>query len=226
MLVFLNPEDDTSVYKIPNLYKFINGDSQMSFDASLSEKSMIAKWLHNRKNKAIFHQCFNIITRLSRSEIDLSNFPIARVEGIKSIQATLNFPNHILKYEGPTIKQERVKPFTNQTPLNSFDWTYITRAHERLWKIGIGTAAPAETWGPKNWGETKNKEVKLADISHLSENEKSVARCLSEEIMTKRVRRLLSYNEIHDPAAVREYFSFMRWHLNKSNFYSLWRSSC
>jgi len=82
------------------------------------------------------------------------------------------------RYQGSSYLQYRVEVFDNYTPLDSFNWDAIIEIQHQLWRIGVGLGCFAEVWGPKNWSRTKNGDVRLADLSCLTQNKNCVSRLL------------------------------------------------
>ena len=91
-----------------------------------------------------------------------------------------------------------------------------------LWKYGIGIGAPAETWGPKNWGKTNSNAIKLVDTSHLTDNFNLVSEMIDTDIMEYRKRKLLSMNTKNNLSDIEEYFKFMKSSLNLKNLNCQW----
>jgi len=222
-LVFKNEGDTEHVYKIPFIRKSFSGNKNCLDAIGESKKSFFWRFKKDRLNKKRFSQSFHILSRLSNQGSDDERY-FAPIDLLDEENVLLNFEGSCLSYSGPLIKQQKVFFFNNETSLDSFNWEHVAETHMNLWKKGVGLTAPAEAWGPKNWGMTRTKKVRLVDTSHLSEDVYEIAQYLTDEIKLRRMNRLMDFKKIHNPQNVRAYFDFLSKYLNEDNLRKLWKT--
>ena len=211
------------VYKIPLSKKSDN--LSVSFPVTpRAFHHFLIRQRHYRSNKIRFAESVKILKYLEKNSKNGLNefFPCTKVFSIEKLQYDYKGKNKT--YTGEIIQQEYVEIFFNNTiPLNSFDWTVIPTIQKELWRYGVGICAPADTWGPKNWGKTFDNCIKLVDTSHLTEQFQLVSQMLDPKIMEFRKAKLLSFEGIHDPILTKEYFEYIGSHLDRKNLYQNWR---
>ena len=209
------------VYKVSLSRNFDNNPISISLNPKYIYKYLLEESRY-RKNLIRFNNSIKILNRLEKlSEKKLDKFfPNSTIILANKFQLIIDSKTYY--YSGQIIKQEFVNQFfDNTTILKSFDWTQMLNVQLELWKYGIGIGAPAETWGPKNWGKTNNA-IKLVDTSHLTDNFNLVSEMIDTDIMEYRKRKLLSMNTKNNLNDIEEYFKFMKSSLNLKNLNRQW----
>ncbi len=210
------------VYKVPLSRTFDNRSTSINLNPKFIYKYLLEESRY-RKNLIRFNRSIKILNRLENlSEKKLNQFfPNSTIISAKKFP--LIFDSKKYHYSGPIIKQEFVNQFfDNTTMLKSFDWTQMLNVQLELWKYGVGIGAPAETWGPKNWGKTNINAIKLVDTSHLTDNFNLVCEMIDTDTMEYRKRKLLSINKNNNLNDIEEYFKFMKSSLNLKNLNRQW----
>lgn len=210
------------VYKVSLSRNFDNNPISISLNPKYIYKYLLEESRY-RKNLIRFNNSIKILNRLEKlSEKKLDKFfPNSTIILANKFQLIIDSKTYY--YSGQIIKQEFVNQFfDNTTILKSFDWTQMLNVQLELWKYGIGIGAPAETWGPKNWGKTNSNAIKLVDTSHLTDNFNLVSEMIDTDIMEYRKRKLLSMNTKNNLNDIEEYFKFMKSSLNLKNLNRQW----
>jgi len=210
------------LYKVSLSRNFDNNPISISLNPKYIYKYLLEESRY-RKNLIRFNNSIKILNRLEKlSEKKLDKFfPNSTI--ILANKFELIIDSKTYYYSGQIIKQEFVNQFfDNTTILKSFDWTQMLNVQLELWKYGIGIGAPAETWGPKNWGKTNSNAIKLVDTSHLTDNFNLVSEMIDTDIMEYRKRKLLSMNTKNNLNDIEEYFKFMKSSLNLKNLNRQW----
>ena len=215
----------THVFKVPLTKRY----DQNAIPYSWRPRRIYRRYLRMqryRQNVLRFETVITILKKLEkitdhRLEIFFPSTEIFRVNGMEHIVGESR-----LRYSGPLIKQEFVENFFgNNVCLDSFDWEDIPRVQIELWKFGVGIGAPADTWGPKNWGLTKSGSVRLVDTSHISEDFDCIMNLVGDDTMWSRRMQLFSQNNVSPPRLIERYFEFIRQHINRDNLVKHWRSN-
>lgn len=210
------------VYKVSLSRNFDNNPISISLNPKYIYKCLLEESRY-RKNLIRFNNSIKILNRLEKlSEKNLDKFfPNSTIILANKFQLIIDSKTYY--YSGQIIKQEFVNQFfDNTTILKNFDWAQMLNVQLELWKYGVGIGAPAETWGPKNWGKTNSNAIKLVDTSHLTDNFNLVSEMIDTDIMEYRKRKLLSMNTKNNLNDIEEYFKFMKSSLNLKNLNRQW----
>lgn len=210
------------VYKIPLSRKYDNNTNSISLNPKDIYKYFREEWRY-QKNTIRFNNSIRILDRLEKiSKNGLEEFfPETTIISVNRNEHIVGDKKYY--YSGNMIKQELIDDFFDNTvSLQSFNWKEILNIEVELWKYGVGIGAPADTWGPKNWGKTNSNAVKLVDTSHLTENFKLVSKMLHPDIIEYRKKKLLSFNTVHSPHDIDQYFEYMSSFLNLENLHNKW----
>ncbi|RLB70050.1 MAG: hypothetical protein DRH07_09405 [Deltaproteobacteria bacterium] len=128
------------------------------------------------------------------------------------------------RYQGSAYLQQRVDFFDKYTPLDSFNWDAIIEIQQHLWRAGIGLGSAAETWGPKNWGRTKNGEIRLVDLSSLNQNKNRVSTLLDCTLSQKRRQRMVQFQPLRCQGQIDPYLTYIGNQLNQESLDRLWEA--
>lgn len=159
------------------------------------------------------------------STLTLSDcFP--ETEIVDDVDVSFEWEGRIRSYRGSAYIQRKVEMFHNNTPLDAFDWEAVPEVEHRLWRAGVGLGSGGETWGPKNWCRTDGGEIRLADLSSLTQDAGRVLVCLSEAMRERRRRKLRECQPARCHGQVDGYLAFMAERLGRESFDRLWRSGC
>jgi hypothetical protein len=182
--------------------------------------------LSRRKRTAKAADAFRAFRALAQSTTFTLSDCFPETEIVDEVDVTFEWEGRMCGYRGPAYVQHKVEMFGNDTPLDAFDWEAIPEAQHRLWRVGVGLGSGAETWGPKNWCRTNRGEIRLADLSSLTQDRERVLNCLREATRETR-RRMLSERQ---PPRCREqvdlYLAFVAERLGREPLDRLWRSGC
>ena len=182
--------------------------------------------LGRRKRVAKAAGALRTFRALSQSTTFILSDCFPETEIVDEVDVTFKWEGHMRGYRGPAYVQHKVEMFGNDTPLDAFDWEAIADAQHRLWRVGVGLGSGAETWGPKNWCRTNRGDIRLADLSSLTQDRERVLNCLSEATCNPR-RRML--NERQPPRGrehVDLYLAFLAERHGRESLDRLWRSGC
>jgi len=191
-------------------------------------KRELRKWwsaYHRRAKqvKKVFSadQIFRIL--LQSKAIDVNKcFPPTVI--LDEVDVVFEWEGRSNRYKGPSYLQRRVEVFGNSTPLDSFNWDAIIEIQHQLWRAGIGLGSSAETWGPKNWSRAKNGEIRLADLSSLTQDKNCVRQRLGCTAIQKRRHRLEQFQPPRCRGQIDSYLIYIGNQLNQESLDQLWEA--
>ncbi len=213
----------THVFKVPLTRKY----DQKPLPNGLNPKNVYRRFLKQRRyteNVKRFKNSIRILQKLEQStENQLEQFfPHTEIFFVENIEHFVG--KKLIRYSGPIIKQELVPQFFgNNICFNCFAWEAIPKVQIELWKYGVGIGAPADIWGPKNWGLTGSGAVRLADTSHITEDFDLIMRLLEVSTLENRKTQVLKQNEVSAASLIEQYFEFMRQKINAESLSKYWR---
>lgn len=211
------------VYKVPLTRRYDEHSVSISFRPRALYKSYLMQRRYYENIKR-FHHSVKLLKKLCKlSDNNLQRFlpatELLHVEGVEH-----NIGQKTVLYSGPVIKQEMVENFFgNDICLDSFDWEDLATIQIELWRLGVGIGAPAETWGPKNWGLTRSGKVRLVDTSHITEDFQQIMNLVSSKTFEKRKMQVLRQNKTSSPDLIERYFTFMKQHISPDCLLKNWK---
>lgn len=145
---------------------------------------------------------------------------------LRAESATVRIGAHVGTYRGPIVRQQRADFFDRSGRFDAFVWEDVIVTQHRLWRHGVGLSDANEILGPKNWALLSGR-LRLADLSSLTRNARTVRRLLADDVLDERqgrvLRRLTSEGELGMAETARRYFQYVRAQINQSRFDQLWR---
>jgi hypothetical protein len=137
--------------------------------------------------------------------------------------AILRVNNATVPYEGPMLVQRRVDTFFTKQSLAAFEWDELVAALHALWRHGFALTEKGENLGYRSWA-LMNGHVRLADTSSLSSDLAIARRSLRDENLDAQERMVLAFHGKSATAnAFREFFEYLRRHINQARLDALWR---
>jgi len=194
---------------------------------TVRKKGLKTWWsAHRRRAKNIKKvvKSDSIFRMLYRSNIIDIHTCFPQTDILDEVDVVFEWEGRSNRYKGSAYLQRRVEVFGNYTPLDSFNWDTIIEIQHLLWKAGIGLGSSAETWGPKNWSRAKNGEIRLADLSSLTQDKNRVRARLGGTAIQKRRYRLEQFQPIRCRGEIDSYLIYMGKYLNQESLNSLWKA--
>ena len=192
------------------------------------QKKGLKKWwsAHQRRAKyvkkaATANQIFRMLLQSKSIDVDKC-FPPTVI--LDEVDVVFEWEGRSNRYKGSAYLQRRVEVFDNPTPLDSFNWDAIIEIQHQLWRVGIGLGSSAEVWGPKNWSRAQNGEIRLADLSSLTQNKNRVNYLLDSTVVQTRRHRLEQCQPIRCQGKIDSYLVYMGKFLNKESLNKLWNA--
>ncbi len=173
------------------------------------------------KKAAAADQIFRMLLRSKSIDIDKC-FPPTDI--LDEVDVVFEWEGRSNRYQGTAYLQRRVEFFDTSTPLDSFNWDAIIEIQHHLWRAGIGLGSVRETWGPTNWGRTKNGEIRLADISSLNQDKNRVSTLLVSPKIQIIQRRMKRFQPLRCQGQIDSYFTYIGKHLNQESLNRLWEA--
>ena len=125
-------------------------------------------------------------------------------------------------HRGTVLRQRKSVFLANSADLESFDWNEIIRLHINMWRLGIGLYGFSEFWGPRNWCFFRDGEMRVGDISHLTQDPTLICKCFSKEIKITKTNLLLLRQPADKSNLVKEYMEYLTSRLTPEVFAANW----
>ena len=204
------------------ILKFLRPESPLSF-SPMNWSRKFSGFIRQRKRVQKVAESFRTFHYLveSKTLAFLDCFPET-----KSVEGEVLFElwGNMYRHQGFSYLQRKVEFFGSDMPLNEFDWEVIPEIQHRLWRIGVGLTSPGEVWGPRNWGKTREGEIRLADMSSLSMDREQVLKQLSDSAREGRRFKLHKHQPAHCCSLVDPYMEFMAERFAPETFNRIWKS--
>ncbi len=196
--------------------------------APLRVASRIGATVRNRVFLAYFRRAramnfttmLDVLERLTRAGLRDHLVPF---QIIRQGSATLRIDDRTVSYDGPMLMQHRVETFFTKQSLATFEWDELVDALHALWRHGFALTEKGENLGYRSWALIDG-HLRLADTSSLSTDFRLARNCLRDDFLAAQQNMVVSFHgESEMATAFREFFDYLRQHVNQARLDALWR---